>query len=146
MRSAADRHIFQRSYRLFLGIDHLQLFHASFFELPPHDLRQRTDLCFINIRHTECRCIQLIACSHAADDRYTHFLRLHDKCDLGSNRIYRIHHIVIFFKWEGICIFRQEKAFVYCHLRIRIDLQDTFLHHIRFIFADCLSCGNDLSV
>ena len=31
MRSAADRHIFKRSYRLFLGIDHLQLFHASFF-------------------------------------------------------------------------------------------------------------------
>ena len=68
MGPAADRHVFNGSDWLLIGENDFQLTHAAFFEFTPHDSRQRTHTCLINIRYTQSARIQFISCAHSADN------------------------------------------------------------------------------
>ena len=73
-----------------------------FFELPPHDARQRTAGRLINIRHLKRGRIHLVARSHAADDRRIALLCLHHQLDFTGHGIDCVHNIVILGKIELI--------------------------------------------
>ena len=80
---------------LLFGINHFQLLHPPLFQLPPHHSRQRAYRSTVDIRHLKSRWVQLISGAHAADDRNPGLLRLQYQLYLSSDRIHRIHHIII---------------------------------------------------
>ena len=120
--------------------------HSSFFELPPHDARQRTAGRLINIRHLKRGRIHLVARSHAADDRRIALLCLHHQLDFTGHGIDCVHNIVILGKIELIRRIRHVKHFVGMDHGIRVDLQNPLFCHVYFIFSDGFASCNDLSV
>ena len=61
--------------------------------------------------------------------------------NLCRYRIYCIYHVRVFFKREFMCILRKIKAFPYFYICVRINLKDSFFHHIYFIFSNRLPCS-----
>ena len=146
MCTAADRHILDRRDRLLPGIYHLQFLHPALFEPAAHNLRQRADRCLIDVRHLKhCR-IQLIAGAHAADDRRSCLLRLHDQRNLCRHGIDCVHDVRIARKIELVSRLRQIEALVHLHLTVRVNVEDAVPHDLHLIFPYGAARCNDLTV
>ena len=146
VRTAADRHILDRRDRLLPGIHHLQFLHSALFEFAAHDLRQRADRRLIDVRHLKhCR-IQLVAGAHAADDRRSCLLRLHDQRNLCRHSIDCIHDIRIAGKIELVLCLWQIEALVHLHLAVRVDVENAVTHDLRLIFSHGAARCDDLTV
>ena len=146
MVSAGYLHIFDRLDRLFLRIDHLHIFYPKLSQFISHDPRKGTDLGFVNIRHTECGGVKLVACAHCGYYGDIGGFCSFDYFKLACYRVDGVDNIIVLGKVEPVCRFGHIKALVGIHPDIGADVVDTLFGGIDLIFSHGAAEGVYLAV
>ncbi len=146
MVSAGYLHIFDRFDRLFLRIDHLHIFYPKLSQLISHNSCKGTDLGFVNIRHTECGGVKLVACAHCGYYGDICGFCPFDYFKLARHRVDGVDNIIVLGKVEPVCRFGHIKALVGIHPDIGADVVDTLFGGIDLIFSHGAAEGVYLAV
>ena len=118
----------------------------TFFQLPPHDLRERTNRGFINIGHLKSGRIQFVSGAHRADDRRVGFFRLFHQKQLSRHGVDCVDHVVILGKIKFLRGIRHVECLVGVDNRMWVDGFDAFLSDINLVFSDGGGGCDDLAV
>ena len=114
--------------------------------LGAHDLGQRADGSFVDIRHLKAGGVHLVACAHGTDDGRARLLGLDHQRNLAGDGVDGIHHVVVLGEIELVLRLRGEEGLVGRDLDVGVDLVDALFRHIHLILPHRLAGGHDLAV
>ena len=90
--------------------------------------------------------MNLVACTHAADDARTGLGCLLDQLELAGYGVDRIHNVVILGEIELRSGLRRVKGFVNVDLAVRIDIVNTLGGGLYLVLTDRLAGSDDLAI
>ena len=146
MVSAADCHVIYRPQNFFGGINDLDALNLSLFAFLAHNAGKGANRSLRNVGHLKLRRVQLVPRAHAANDFCSRFLGLQNQIDFCRHRVHRVNDVIIFCKVKLAARFWKVKAFVNVDLRVGVDVKDSLLHHVDFVFSDAGAGRDDLPV
>lgn len=120
----------------FRGIDNGQMENSSRLQFPSHHARKRTHRRACKVGDDQLFGVHFIARAHGAKHGNAELIRADGKLHLRGNRVDGVDDNVILGKVDFVRIFGQIKHGERRHLRFGIDIRDTLLHDLGFIFAD----------
>ena len=92
---------------------------------------------FVDVCHTECRCIKLVGRSHAGYDGNVETMTTLDKFKFRTHRIDTIHNIIKQLQINCIRIFGKIEHLVFVNNTVAIDIKNTLFCNINLVFPYC---------